>query len=66
MTSYEETMLIFAMRYALARRTAAALMVVMVIKKMWDQISIATRVQIKREILKTEDRASDWEEVLKL
>jgi hypothetical protein len=59
-------MLIFAMRYALARRTAASLMVVMVIKKMWDQISLATRVQIKREILEAEDRENDWEEVLEL
>jgi hypothetical protein len=66
MTINEQSVLVFAMRYALGRKTAAAFVVATVIEKKWDQIDRFAKEQIKREIQETEDRTSDWEEVLKL
>ena len=66
MSVNEQSVLVFAMRYALGRKTAAAWIVATVIKKNWYEIDGDTRKQIKLEIQETEDRTSDWEEVLEL
>ena len=66
MTNNEQSVLVFAMRYAIGRKTGASFMVATVIEKKWGEINEVTRNQIKREILETEDRSSDWDGVLKL
>jgi len=67
----EETILIFAARYAHSRKTGGSLIVCSEIESKWPWLSFATQDQIKREI-KDEKRAGrlenheGWDRVLNL
>ena len=51
MSDYEQSVLVFAMRYALPRRTGASYVVAEQILSNWDKLSHQTQNQIINEIL---------------
>lgn len=62
----DETILVFAMRYALGRQTAAAYKVATHIVNVWDALTRNTQEQIQREIINTATSPSEWVAVLQL
>jgi ABC-type proline/glycine betaine transport system ATPase subunit len=74
MKRVDETLLVFAMRYAIGRRTAAPSMVADKIIEVWPQLQEWTQKQMQREISDEIDRVNGgdrcdietWQKVLKL
>jgi len=70
----EEHVLLFALRYAIGRRTAAPGIVVRQITEKWDQIRDWTQVQMKEEVQRAIDRGeidevsrlNEWSKLFKL
>ena len=66
MTTYEESMLVFAARYAHHRNTGASLMVVNEIISKWPDISESTRRQLVREAQEATYNHDDWRQMVDL
>jgi hypothetical protein len=66
MNQTDETILVFAMRYALGRRTGASYIVSTQIVNVWDAITRHTQEQIQREIINTAASPTEWASVLQL
>ena len=65
LSSYEETCLIFAARYAHGRQTGAAHIVVSEILSKWDKLNDRAKAQLKREA-ETSAAANidDWQRLI--
>lgn len=50
MTSTDETILVFAFRYAIGRRSTAPGIVTDVLMKRWSEMNPHTQIQVQREI----------------
>ena len=66
MTQQEESMLVFAARYAHNRLTGAALMVVSEIIDKWPEISERTRKQLVRESREATHFKDEWQRLADL
>ena len=66
MTQHEESMLVFAARYAHSRNTCAAHMVVNEIISKWPDISESTRRQLARETQEAAYNHDDWQKLVDL
>ena len=66
MYKLDETLHVFAARYAHHRATGGAFAVVSAIKKNWPDLTRATQLQLQREALEATQNKQDWQELIDL